>query len=211
MQGNKNKQQTACWISEYMIYRHCTTSQSNSTIYNSSVMKIISRSAAALILLSIFAFSSLLAPKSAGASEVDYPTWVIAPTIGLFSPVQGMGVNSRGELDVPSGYTNNVGWYKDGVLPGNIGTAVLDAHVFAAFKNLSQIQPGGEIYIFMASGKIHRYVVKESNYYSLNTLSPLALFEPTSSKQLNLITCAGTYIASRGTYDHRLIVKAELV
>ncbi|MHB1330461.1 MAG: class F sortase [Minisyncoccota bacterium] len=174
-------------------------------------MKIISRSAAALILLSIFAFSPLLAPKTTEASGIDYPTWVIAPSISLFSPVQGMGVTSKGELDVPSGYTNNVGWYKNGVLPGNTGTAVLDAHVFAAFKNLSLIQPGGEIYIFMASGKIHRYVVKESNYYTLENLSPIALFEPTNSKQLNLITCAGNYISSQGTYDHRLIVKAELV
>lgn len=211
MERNKNKQKTACCLLEYMIFPHCTTSHQSSTVYNGRVMKIISRSAAALILLSIFALSPLFTPEVTEASEVDHPTWVIAPYIGLFSPVQGMGVNRNGELDVPSGYTNNVGWYKDGVLPGNTGTAVLDAHVFAAFKNLSLIQPGGEIYIFMASGKIHRYVVRDSDYYALNNLSPLALFEPTNSKQLNLITCAGTYIASRGTYDHRLIVKAELV
>jgi len=151
-----------------------------------------------------------LSTKTARASN-DYPTWIYAPSISLFSPVQGMGLTKNGELDVPSGLTNNVGWYKNGVVPGSTGTAVLDAHVFAAFKNLNQIQAGGHIYLLMASGKFLDYVVTASNLYPIKNLSPYTLFTPTASKQLNLITCAGKYISSVGTYDHRLIVSAKLV
>ena len=35
------------------------------------------------------------------------------------------------------GTTSQVGWYKYGTLPGAIGNAVLDAHVFAAFANIN--------------------------------------------------------------------------
>ncbi|MBX4198896.1 class F sortase [Candidatus Parcubacteria bacterium] len=141
----------------------------------------------------------------------DAPTWIYAPAINLFSPIQGVGTNTKGEMDVPSGYTNNVGWYAGGVAPGNTGTAVLDAHVFAAFKNLNKLPLGSDIYIYMKSGRVLHYVTKASNLYSLATLSPYTLFAPTSAKQLNLITCAGKFTTRLSTYDHRLIVTAELV
>lgn len=126
--------------------------------------------------------------------------------------MQGVGVNERGEMDVPSGESNNVGWYEHGKLPGENGTAVLDAHVFAAFRDLHKVQPGEYIYIFMQSGKILSFMVKEKALYSLSTLSPHTLFEPTNtSKKINLITCAGNWNPFAATYDHRLIVSAELV
>ena len=65
--------------------------------------------------------------------------------------------------------------------------------------------------MFMASGKILSFQVKDYSYHPLKSLSPLALFTPTQSKRLNLITCAGNYVQSLATYDHRLIVTAELV
>lgn len=141
----------------------------------------------------------------------DAPMWIYAPAINLFSPIQGVGTNAKGEMDVPSGKTNKVGWFAGGVTPGETGTAVLDAHVFAAFKDLNKLPVGSDIYIYMASGKILHFVTKASNLYALSTLSPYTLFAPTASKQLNLITCAGKLTANLSTYTHRLIVTAELV
>src|SRR4051812_49291612 len=62
------------------------------------------------------------------ATAADSPAYIYIPSINLFSSVQGVGINKVGNMDVPSGHTANVGWYKYGVLPGNTGTAVLDAH-----------------------------------------------------------------------------------
>jgi hypothetical protein len=145
------------------------------------------------------------------ATAADAPAWIFAPAIGLLAPIEGVGTNAKGEMDVPSGYTNNVGWYQYGVRPGEQGTAVLDAHVFAAFKNLDKLPIGSDIYIYMSSGRLLHYVTKASQFYALSTLSPYTLFAPTTSKQLNLITCAGSLTWDGSTYSHRLIVSAELV
>lgn len=169
----------------------------------------------ALIFFAIF--SIVLAPVAAGkvSAQVvapgDYPVQIWAPSIKLNSPIQGVGTTSGGAMAVPSGRSNNVGWYKYGVVPGRNGTAVLDAHVFAAFKNLDKIKPGGDIYIVMHSGKVFHYVVTASRTYALSALSSSTLFAPTSAEALNLITCAGSLTTDRSTYDHRLIVSARLM
>lgn len=157
----------------------------------------------------------IIGAKTAEAATTyapERPALIMAPSISLFSPIEDMGINSKGELDVPDGETNTVGWYAGGVLPGGEGTAVLDAHVYAAFKNLSKVKPGESIYIWMTSGRMLRFVVRESRLYSLSTLSPLTLFEPANTtKKINLITCAGNWSSKAATYTHRLIVSAELV
>lgn len=146
---------------------------------------------------------------SSGAETLatnDYPVRIVAPSIKLDSPIQGMGINSKGELDVPDGKTKNVGWYKHGTVPGNSGAAVLDAHVFAAFSNLKNLKAGSDIYIVMSSGKKFHFTVDAAKKYKLSELSPTDLFQSTNSKKLNLITCAGNLTKDRSTYDHRLIV-----
>jgi LPXTG-site transpeptidase (sortase) family protein len=138
--------------------------------------------------------------------STDYPVRIMAPSIKLDSPIQGMGINPKGELDVPNGKTKNVGWYKNGIIPGNTGSAVLDAHVFAAFSNLQYLKPGSDIYIEMSSGKKLHFTVDASKKYKLSELLATDLFQSTSEKRMNLITCAGALTKDRSTYDHRLIV-----
>lgn len=173
----------------------------------------------ALILFAIlFGSSSALLPENAYAavtssvtSAEDYPAWIYAPSIRLSSPIERVGITPDGAMDVPDGSTANVGWYEHGVVPGSKGTAVLDAHVFAAFKTLANVKVGGHIYIYMQSGKTYHYVVTKAKTYSLSTLSPTTLFAPTTKEQLNLITCAGQLTADRSTYTKRLIVSAVRV
>src|SRR4051812_30102627 len=52
----------------------------------------------------------------------DAPGQLSIPSIKLKARVVPMGVNSKGELDVPSGSTKDVGWYKDGTVPGDTGS-----------------------------------------------------------------------------------------
>jgi sortase A len=139
------------------------------------------------------------------------PTRLVIPAINLNSPVQHLGLNNKGEMDVPSGKTNNVGWYKHGTLPGQTGSAVMDAHVFAAFKNLKNLKVGEHIYVVNAQGETLDFVVRDSRVYPLSQVPAELLFNRADSQRLNLITCAGTFIQSAGTYDHRLVVYAELV
>ncbi len=155
--------------------------------------------------------ASVATQRGSAIAHASYPVQVYIPSIKLNSAIKPVSTNAKGELDVPSGKTNNVGWYKYGTAPGNIGSAVLDAHVFAAFKNLHRLKPGSDIYIAMSDKKVLHYVVAEAQTYPLALLSPQTLFAQNDTARLNLITCAGKYIASKGTYDKRHIVFAKLV
>src|SRR5262249_8162834 len=99
------------------------------------------------------------APHSIFARTAAYfsapPSKVSISSIGLTSAIQAVGVNSRGEMDVPNGNGNSVGWYEYGTVPGNVGSAVLDAHVFAAFSKLSDIKAGSDIYVTEGARTLH--------------------------------------------------------
>lgn len=135
----------------------------------------------------------------------QYPVRLIIPSINLNAPIEPVGVNAKGEMDVPSGSTNDIGWYKGGPMPGSYGSAVLDAHVFAALKDLRYVKVGDPVYVLTKGGTRLRFVVKESTVFTLSEITSDILFGRSGGKWLNIITCAGTYIASQGTYDHRLV------
>jgi LPXTG-site transpeptidase (sortase) family protein len=139
------------------------------------------------------------------------PVRVEIPAIGINSKILLMGKDKDGNMDVPSGKSNDVGWYKYGTLPGNIGSAVLDAHVFAAFKNLNKLEVGDEIFVFSSNGQKLRFVVEEEKTYKLGNLSPQTLFFQNDARRLHLITCAGTLTRDKKTYTHRHVVFAKFV
>lgn len=154
---------------------------------------------------SIHPAPSMITPGS------PYPARLIVPSIGLNVPIQGVGVNSAGEMAVPSGGSGAVGWYQGGTIPGHGGTAVLDAHVFAAFSKLNKLAVGSDIYVQTKGGEELHFVVRAAQTYALSEISSNMLFGSDGSSRLNLITCAGKLTADHSTYDHRLVVYAALV
>jgi len=138
------------------------------------------------------------------------PMRVRIPSINLASSIENMGLNDAGEMDVPDGRTDNIGWYEQGTKPGEYGSAVFDAHVYAAFKNLDRAKVGDEIYVDMSSGDTLRFIVSEATVYALDSVPREDLFNRSDDTRLNLITCAGNWDAALNTYDHRLIVYATL-
>lgn len=145
-------------------------------------------------------------PKARGADAV--PVRVSIPSVSLDTRVIPVGMNAKGEMDVPDGATSDVGWYKRGTVPGQIGSAVLDAHVYAAFEDLRYAKVGDEILVTNAGGEVLRFRIEDSRVYSLSELTPTMLFGRSDVRRLNLITCAGTFRSSINTYDHRLVVYA---
>lgn len=139
------------------------------------------------------------------------PVRLSIPSIALDVSIQRVGLNERGEMDVPDGRTSNVGWYQDGTLPGEVGSAVLDAHVYAAFENLHKAALGADVYVTMSDGEKIHFVVEESKAYPLADVPRETLFNRADNERLNLITCEGTFDYAQDTYDHRRIVFARLV
>jgi len=149
--------------------------------------------------------------ESATPDPSEYPVRLVIPSIGLDAPIEYVGVNAKGEMDVPAGNSGNVGWYKYGTVPGRVGSAVIDAHVYAAFANLKDVKVLGDVYVITAGGESLHFKVAERVVHRLSDMSAEHLFNRADTKRLNLITCAGQYISSMETYDHRLVLYAELV
>ncbi len=153
-------------------------------------------------------------PEEVKGTEPEQPVLLSIPAIGLKSPVIPVGVNKKGEMDVPDGDSNAVGWYKYGTLPGNIGSAVIDAHVFAAFAKLRQLKAGGDIYVTDKNGQTLRFKVDSTKTYALSAMDKAVartIFNRDDDRHLTLITCAGSLTRDRSTYDHRLVIYATLV
>ncbi len=156
------------------------------------------------------AFTAELAAFAA-PDPAQFPVLVQIPSIKLAAPIENMGVNTKGEMDAPDGTGRAVGWYKDGAVPGALGSAVFDAHVFAAFSKLRFVKPGQDIFVTTAAGKKLHFIVTDSRVYKLGELPPSLLFAQNDARRLNLITCAGKPTKDGSTYDHRLVVYTKLV
>ncbi|MDE2071534.1 MAG: class F sortase [Patescibacteria group bacterium] len=139
------------------------------------------------------------------------PLRVRIPAIGLNDPIQNMGLDKLGNLSVPSGKTQNVGWWQGGTIPGHVGSAVFDAHVFAAFKHLASARVGDDIYVDMSDGTTRHFQIQSSQVYKLAYVPANTLYNRADTARLNLITCAGTLTADHSTYTHRLVAYAVLV
>ncbi len=147
-------------------------------------------------------------PANTAILDPAKPVRVVIPAINLDTDVLQMGKEKNGEMSVPSGKSNDVGWYKYGTIPGNVGSAVFDAHVFAAFADLNKLKEGDEIFVITETNQKLRFVVGETEVYKLGKLSADTLFHQKDAKRLNLITCAGKLTKDKSTYTHRLVVFA---
>lgn len=149
--------------------------------------------------------------QSLSLEHANDPMGIVIPSIGLGTSVEEVGINSKGEMDVPDGKSKNVGWYKYGTVPGKKGSAVMDAHVYAAFKNLKHAKVGDDVYVLTKSGEQLHFVIEKSTVYERDVVPLELLFNRSDDARLNLITCAGKFDRKADTYTHRLVVYAKLV
>lgn len=153
-----------------------------------------------------------------GASQSlqgDYPVRVKIPSLDIVADVEAVGVNWKGNMASPSTY-HEVGWYKKGTRPGEVGSAVIDGHVDnglglnGAFKHLEDIAVGDDVLVDMKSGERLRFVVVEKAIYPYLEVPVDTLFSRADAARLNLVTCDGRWVRGGDTYDHRLVVYTQL-
>jgi sortase A len=149
------------------------------------------------------------------SAEVSYPQTLIIPRMNVAAPVIAMGLE-EGRMAVPNNYTE-VGWYKYGTIPGNVGSAVMGAHVDdggrtnGLFKNLKILTIGDDIYVTDTNGNKLHFRVTERKVYDRKTQVTDYVFARNDKARLNLITCHGTFLPRENTYNQRLVIFAELV
>ena len=126
-----------------------------------------------------------------------------------------VGVTPTGNLDTPHNFVQ-AGWYKYGTKPGQVGSAVIDGHVDngasipGPFKRLDKVRVGDDIAIDASDGSVLHFTVLSSDVYKTSAFPSDSIFNDHRAPLLKIITCHGRFIASKKTYDERLVVTAYL-
>ena len=151
-----------------------------------------------------------------GYRATPLPTRIIIPKIGVASSLDRLGRAPDGTVEVPGPDRWEVpGWYALGSRPGDPGSAVILGHVDstrgpAVFFRLRELRGGDEIEVTRADGSSVRFVVQRTEQYDKQRFPTDAVYYPTLTSALRLVTCGGEFDHSTGHYRSNIIVFATL-
>lgn len=138
------------------------------------------------------------------------PARLTIPRLEVDAAVEPVGVTADGAMGNPSGPWS-VAWYAPGTRPGAPGNAVVAGHVDyagvgpAVFWRMRELTPGDEVWVAGDNGAPMRFVVQSVETYYTASAPLERIFGPTSSTNLNLISCIGYFDPSSGSYDRRIV------
>ena len=162
--------------------------------------------------------SPVPAPDFTAVREVartPVPTRVRIPSLGVDAPVGPVGKAADGTVEVPTRW-EDVGWYDEGVRPGEAGPAVLLGHVDskagpAVFVRLPQVAVGAEVQVVAEGGSVSRFRVDRVQSYPKTRFPTDAVYLPALRPELRLVTCGGDFDRSTGHYVDNVVAFASLV
>lgn len=181
------------------------------------------------LLLIVFAFSPFLLlfwhfnqsvnPKLVTKNQVvkasfGLPVRLLIPAINVNANIQYLGVNSKGEMEVPNNIVD-VGWLKSGALPGEIGSAVIAGHLngnnneLGVFANLDKLKEGDKLYIEDDKDNSTVFIVREKRIYDSGYADEV--FSANDKAYLNLITCDGVWDKTKKNYSKRLVIFTDII
>ncbi|WP_100374243.1 class F sortase [Bacillus sp. FJAT-45037] len=142
------------------------------------------------------------------------PSRIQIPSIEVDARTEEVGVLDNGEMGVPE-EIDQVGWFEPGTKPGNVGNAVMAGHVDsrtgpAIFFRLDELEEGDEVIVSSDSDETYTFVVTGKESYPYDSAPIAEIFGRSDTRNLNLITCTGTFNRSVGTHEERLVVFTEL-
>jgi sortase (surface protein transpeptidase) len=153
-------------------------------------------------------------PAAPAARSDATPVRVTIPAIGVSSGLEDLHRGAAGELDPPEDW-DSAGWFSDGIVPGEVGPAVIAGHVdsptsAAVFFRLDELVPGDEVHVAMSDGSTRTFTVDRSERAAKSAFPTSDVYGTAPTPQLRLITCDGTFDTATGHYTDNLIVFAEL-
>ncbi|WIB61217.1 class F sortase [Curtobacterium sp. MCLR17_007] len=153
-------------------------------------------------------------PAAPVAKSDATPARVTIPAIGVDAALEDLHRGSAGELDPPTGW-DDAGWFSDGIVPGEVGPAVIAGHVdsptsAAVFFRLDELVSGDQIHVAMTDGTTRTFTVDRTERAAKSAFPTSDVYGVTPTPTLRLITCDGTFDTATGHYTDNLIVFAEL-
>ncbi|MFJ8474516.1 class F sortase [Kitasatospora sp. NPDC094011] len=160
--------------------------------------------------------ASPAAAPGAPALKRAKPTRLRIPQIAVDAPFTELTLNPAGQLNAPPPDDKNlVGWYRDGVTPGERGSAVVAGHVDttkgpAVFLLLSMLLPGNKIEVSRADGTVAVFSVDSVETFAKDAFPDQKVYGRTPDAQLRVITCGGAYDKKKRDYLDNVVVFAHL-
>ncbi|TQM54569.1 class F sortase [Humibacillus xanthopallidus] len=144
------------------------------------------------------------------------PTRIAIPAIGLTSSTfVDLAVQRNGTLSVP-GTENEVGLYQAGPTPGQLGPAVLGAHVDSPdgrkgiFWNLGKVRPGDTVDITRTDRTTAVFTVDRVKAYPKAEFPTDLVYKGDFTRsEIRLVTCGGP-VDSRNEYRDNVVVFGHL-
>ncbi|MDO0930933.1 class F sortase [Streptomyces sp. DG2A-72] len=139
------------------------------------------------------------------------------PKISVDAPFTPLAIGRSGQLDAPpADEVNLVGWYAEGVSPGEAGTSIIAGHVDTAtspavFAELGELEKGDRFRVKRADRRVATFVVDSVETFEKDSFPDERVYADTPQAQVRLITCAGDYDRSAKDYTENLVVFAHLV
>lgn len=142
------------------------------------------------------------------------PSRLLIPKIGVDTGLENLHQDARGVLVAPQ-YADTAGWWSKGVVPGDVGAAVIVGHLDtilgpAVFEHLQELRPGDVIEIRMSDGRTLRFSVDGSHVVQKALFPSKEVYGATPDAQLRLITCSEPFDPVAHSYTDNLVVFATL-
>lgn len=144
----------------------------------------------------------------------DMPKRIILKSVGREGYIQTLGIDQNGDIAVP----NNVlmaGWYINSKRPGEQGLSIITGHrdgilKKGIFRELGKLKKNDKVEIEYGDSSMRSFKVVDVKQTSIKDTYDL-MYEKRESieKQLNLVTCGGTYSKESQTYNERIVVVLE--
>lgn len=162
-----------------------------------------------------------IAPAPTGLVLAPSPPVSIAiPALGVAAPVNRVGLNPNGTVQVPpfndGAVTSEPAWYTRSPTPGQPGASVILGHIDTArygpadFFSLGALQPGDEVDVTLADGKVAVFTVDGVRSYPKSSFPDQTVFGPVPFAGLRLITCGGSFDSATRQYVRNIVVFASL-
>ncbi|MGH4010187.1 MAG: class F sortase [Pseudonocardiaceae bacterium] len=153
-------------------------------------------------------------PSSAVMPE-SKPVRLHVPSIGVDTDLIDLRLQQDGTLEVPpDGET--AGWYTNAPTPGEIGPAVIAAHVDwngepGVFYKLEELSPGDEVSVERQDGTTAIFLVTKVEQYPKHEFPNDAVYGNIDHAGLRLITCGGDFDEQARSYEDNIVAYARLV
>ena len=142
------------------------------------------------------------------------PVAVSIPRIGARSTLVDLGLNTDGAMEVPR-EAADAGWFTRGPAPGALGPAVIAGHVRwngapGVFRRLGTMRRGDRVSVTREDGRTAVFTVSRVARFPKSQFPSGEVYGAIDHAGLRLITCAGTYDATKRSYSDNVVVFARL-